>query len=144
MDLVKPAQVYLASYVDALKRGWSPDGTPESAAERLKRIDADPQGFLASESDPHGSGASVRLPNGALIPSPPGVARWIWDGGFCGRIWLRWSGTGVELPPGWLGHIAYEIVPWKRGRGYATRALERMLAEARKSGFAVHRCGSGG
>ena len=74
----------------------------------------------------------MRLPNGALIPSPPGVVRWIWDGEFCGRIWLRWSGTGVELPPGWLGHIAYEIVPWKRGRGYAARALGRMLAEARK------------
>ena len=55
IDLVKPAQVYLASYVDALKRGWSPDGTPESAAERLRRIDGDPQGFLRSSGSRMGA-----------------------------------------------------------------------------------------
>lgn len=135
MDLVKPGLDYLPSYVDALKRGWSPDGTCEGAQERLKRIAGDCEEFLAAELDPHQAGVTVRLPNGSRIPCPPGVARWIWDGEFCGRIWLRWSGTGVELPPYWLGHVAYEVVPWKQGRGYATDALRHMLPEARSLGL---------
>jgi predicted acetyltransferase len=39
------------------------------------------------------------------------------------------------LPPHWLGHIGYAVVPWKRRRGYATRALRDMLADARSEGL---------
>jgi predicted acetyltransferase len=35
------------------------------------------------------------------------------------------------LPAYVLGHIGYAVVPWKRGRGHATRALALMLEEAR-------------
>ena len=31
-----------------------------------------------------------------------------------------------------LGHVGYAVVPWKRGRGYATRALALILDEARR------------
>lgn len=34
-----------------------------------------------------------------------------------------------------LGHIGYAVVPWKRGRGYATQALGLMLGEARREGL---------
>ena len=34
-----------------------------------------------------------------------------------------------------LGHIGYAVVPWKRGRGYATRALALLLPQARKEGL---------
>ena len=77
----------------------------------------------------------VTLPDGSRVSCPPGVARWMWDGEFCGQIWLRWSGSGVELPPQWLGHIAYEVVPWKQRRGYATDALRQLLPEARALGL---------
>lgn len=135
MELVEPAAEYLAGYVDALKRGWSPDGTAEGAQLRLKRIAHDRAAFIAAARDPHRAGVRVTLPDGSQVPCLPGIARWMWDGEFCGHIWLRWSGNGVTLPPHWLGHIAYEVVPWKEGLGYATEALRRMLPMARMLGL---------
>ncbi len=35
-----------------------------------------------------------------------------------------------------LGHIGYSVVPWKRQRGYATRALQLLLPQARGEGLA--------
>jgi predicted acetyltransferase len=39
------------------------------------------------------------------------------------------------LPPHVLGHVGYAVVPWKRGLGYATRALALVLPEARVEGL---------
>ena len=33
------------------------------------------------------------------------------------------------------GHIGYAVVPWKRGRGYATEALRKLLPEAKAEGL---------
>jgi predicted acetyltransferase len=57
----------------------------------------------------------------------PGYRRWLWDGEFCGSI--------GSLPPYCLGHIGYAVVPWKQGRGYATRALHEVLREAKAFGL---------
>ena len=44
MILVRPAREYLARYVAALERRWSPDNSrPEVAGEQLQRIKADPE-----------------------------------------------------------------------------------------------------
>jgi len=59
----------------------------------------------------------------------------MWDGEFCGVIGFRWQPGTTELPPHCLGHIGYSIVPWKRGRGYATRALALLLADIREEGL---------
>jgi predicted acetyltransferase len=59
----------------------------------------------------------------------------MWDGEFCGSIGFRWQPGTSALPPYCLGHIGYAVVPWKRGRGYATRALALLLQEVRGEGL---------
>jgi predicted acetyltransferase len=59
----------------------------------------------------------------------------MWDGEFCGQIGFRWQPGTAELPPYCLGHIGYAVVPWKRGRGYATKALALLLPQTRLEGL---------
>ena len=134
--LVVPAPEYLRGYVEALRRGWSPDNLRvERAQEDLTAIASDPEDFLRSLDDPEGTGAPIRLPDGSIVPRLPGFVRWLWDGEFCGSIGFRWNPGTPELPPACYGHIGYAVVPWKRGRGYATAALAQMLPLARDRGL---------
>ena len=49
MTLVWPSREYLAGYVVALERGWSPNNLrPEAASEELAEIATDADAFLAS------------------------------------------------------------------------------------------------
>jgi predicted acetyltransferase len=136
LRLVWPTREYLPGYVDALKRGWSPDNMRQDAAAReLEWIAADPDGFLARQIDRQAKGEPIMLPDGSTVSRLPGFNRWIWDGEFCGRIGFRWQPGTEALPPYCLGHIGYTIVPWKRRLGYATRALGAILPEARAEGL---------
>jgi predicted acetyltransferase len=137
LRLVWPAVEYLPGYVAALERGWSPDNLRgvEAAAEQLSRIADDPDRFLASLVDRDALGGPFTLPDGTTVPRLPGYWRWMWDGEFCGAIGFRWQPGTESLPPYCLGHIGYSVVPWKRGRGYATRALGGMLAAAAEEGL---------
>jgi predicted acetyltransferase len=132
MELVWPAAEHLPSYRSALERGWSPNTLRvEAGREELAWIDRDPAGFLAFLVDLEGAGPPVVLPDGTRVPRLPGYRRWMWDGEFCGSIGFRRQPGTCELPPHVLGHIGYAVVPWKQGRGHATRALALLLAELR-------------
>jgi len=137
MQLVAPSEERLASYVDALERGWSPNNERGLAAaqEELAMIAADPSAFVSSLDDRQAKGAPIAMPDGSTVPRLPGFRRWMWDGEFAGSIGFRWQHGTPELPPYCLGHIGYSVVPWKQRRGYATAALVGMLDEARQMGM---------
>ena len=136
MDLVWPADAHLASYADALRRGWSADTTrPQHALEELARIDADRRRFVAEQVDREGRLPPVALPDGSIARRIPGYRLWMWDGELAGSIGFRWQPGTTALPPHCLGHIGYTVVPWKRGRGYATRALALLLPIVRGEGL---------
>jgi predicted acetyltransferase len=137
MDLVWPEARYLAGYVHALQQGWSPDNLrPQAALDELARIDENPERFVSEQVDREAKGPAITLPDGSTVPRLPGYHMWLWDGEFCGSVGLRWQLGTTELPPYCLGHVGYSVVPWKRRRGYATRALGLLLPHARAEGLA--------
>jgi predicted acetyltransferase len=137
LELVWPATQYLSEYIHALEHGWSPDNLrPQAASEELARIAQDPVRFLSEQVDREAKGPLVILPDGSTVARLPGYSLWIWDGEFCGAIGFRWQPGTTDLPPYCLGHIGYSVVPWKRQRGYATRALQLLLPQARSEGLA--------
>lgn len=103
--------------------------------EELAAIERDPAAFIASLDDREAKGGPVTLPDGSTARRLPGYRRWMWDGEFCGSVNFRWQPGTAALPAHCLGHIGYAVVPWKRERGYATRALAMMLPEARREGL---------
>jgi predicted acetyltransferase len=136
MQLIWPSLPYLPSYVDALKRGWSPDNLrgDTAAREELARIAENAGAFLASLVDLEPTG-HITLPDGTMVPRLPAYRQWMWDGEFCGSIGFRWQQGSEALPPYCLGHIGYSVVPWKRRLGYATLALRVVLKDARERGL---------
>jgi predicted acetyltransferase len=138
IELVIPGESYLPEYVAALRRGWSADNIrgAEAAKEELVKIEHDPRGFIQTKADDReAKGGPVKMPDGSNVQRLPGFVRWIWDGEFCGSIGFRWQPGAPSLPPHVLGHIGFAIVPWKREKGYATKALSLMLEEARAEGL---------
>ena len=136
MQLIRPTNIHLESYIAALERGWSADNLrPEAAKEELASIRTDAAGFLAGMEDREAKGSPITLPDGTKVKRLPGFRRWLWDGEFCGSINLRWQDGTPELPPHCLGHIGYAVVPWKQRLGYATLALAQILPEAKSIGL---------
>src|SRR5689334_13766137 len=136
MDLVWAKESLLPGYIYALRRGWSPNTVrPEASVEELHAIEVDSEAFLRSLVDREAAGSPIVLPDGTTAARLPGFRKWMWDGEFCGSIGLRWQPGTSELPDYVLGHIGYSVVPWKRRRGYATKALGLILVDAGREGL---------
>lgn len=136
MELRWPSTDELASYVAALERGWSPN-TMDAGAGRVElvAIRTDPATFLSSLVDLDATGPPIELPDGSTAQRLSGYRKWMWDGEFCGSIGFRWQPGTTELPPHVLGHVGYAVVPWKRRRGYASRAVGKILVDATARGM---------
>jgi predicted acetyltransferase len=136
VNLVRPAQQYLESYLDAVDRMTKVDEPFFKMYEReLAEIQQDPERFLFLMDDPEAQRPPVVLPNGTVIPRIPSITRWMWDGEICGSTQLRWLPGTTDLPPYCLGHISYAVFPWKRKRGFASKALELLLPYAVELGM---------
>ncbi|MEK8031139.1 GNAT family N-acetyltransferase [Ideonella sp. DXS29W] len=137
MQILVPTPAHLPAYIAALEQGWTVDTArgEVAAREELARIRADARVFIEQQQDRLALGGPVTLPDGSQVPRIPGFKMWMWDGEFCGVISLRWRPGRTDLPPHCLGHVGYNVVPWKRRRGYATQALAQMLPLARAEGL---------
>jgi predicted acetyltransferase len=135
--LVRPSLAFVASYQDALQRGWSPNNVTaeRTRVEELEKIAKDPQMFVESLVDFEAKGDPIILPDGSQVERLPGYRSWMFDGEFCGSIGFRWVKGTSELPPFCLGHIGYSVVPWKQNLGYATQALALLLLQAKRLGL---------
>ena len=137
LELVVPSLDRLPAYAAALRCGWSPDNVRGETAARaeLAKIETDAQSFVDQQVDREAKGPPIELPDGSTATRLPGFRLWMWDGEFCGAIGFRWQPGTSTLPPHVLGHIGYAVVPWKRGRGYATAALGLVMPHARAEGL---------
>ena len=132
LQLTPPSMALLTAYTAALERGWSPSNLRDLSAVHLAAIRNDPAAFLRDLVDVN---VPEVLPDGRKVQRLPFHLFWLWDSEFCGSTSLRFQRGSDELPPYVSGHIGYAVVPWKRGRGYASRALTLLLPIARAEGL---------
>lgn len=133
LELVTPGMAYLAEYVAALERGWSPDTGRDVRAAQLALARVDGAEFVANMA--RMDGGTLAQPDGTLKERIPGRILWMWDNGFCGTINYRHVLGTEALPPGISGHVGYAVVPWMQRRGHGTRALRMLLPMARADGL---------
>lgn len=138
VELRTPTLELLPHYVDALRRGWTPDHIIGRAAieEQLRAIELDGAGFVARQTNLRPQDDAVTLPDGSRVVRIPGRQYWLFlEREFCGRLGIRWQPGTPALPPHVLGHVGYTVVEWKRRQGIATLAVRQVLPYARAQGL---------
>ena len=136
MELIRLEEKHLPEFLAAIKLVMADADMLHMDVDKLyEEAVSDPERFIREQDDPQGLGADIEMPDGTFVKRLPSIVRHMWDGEICGRIGFRWSPGTTDLPPTCLGHIGYWILPHKRRKGYASKALNLMLDEARKIGL---------
>lgn len=132
LTLGSPSEEYEASFFQAMAE-FAEEGNPQVSAEMsLEQF----PGYVQRLLD---QALGIGLKEGYI----PSKEFWIIDSdGYAGRIILGLTFTPTLERLG--HHVGYAVRPSKRGRGYATRALELLLDEARRLNISklMPECGS--
>jgi predicted acetyltransferase len=118
---------HMASFVDAIREGYSRDSLRPETPHTIAAIAEAPDWFLRQLHDPP---TTIVLPDGTLGPRVPETHLWyIEDDRFLGAVSVRHSLT--PMLEQWGGHIGYAVRPSARGRGHASAMLAGMLEHVR-------------
>ena len=117
----------MASFVEALREGYSRDTLRPETPEAIAQIAKEPAWFLRLLNNPP---AHVVLPDGTLGPRVVETQLWYVEGAeFLGSVSVRHSLT--PMLEQWGGHIGYAVRPSEWGRGHASAMLAGMLDHVR-------------
>src|SRR5258708_4578492 len=118
---------HMASFVEALREGYSRDTLRADTPETIAAIAKAPEWFLRQLHDPP---TTIVLPDGTTGPRVPETHLWYAKGDeFLGAISVRHSLTPMlDL---WGGHIGYAVRPSAWGQGHASAMLAGMLGHVR-------------
>ena len=126
-SLVRPAMAHVASFVDALREGYSRDTLREETPASIVQVADSPAWFLGQINEPP---VTIVLPDGSLGKRVPETALWYVDRDeFLGSVHLRHHLN--EVLEQWGGHVGYAVRPSAQGRGHASAMLAGMLDYAR-------------
>ena len=125
--LVRPAMAHMASFMEALREGYSRDSLRPETPETIAQIASSPAWFVGQLIDPP---TTVVLPDGSLGERVPETILWWVEGDdFLGAVSVRHRLNAVLER--WGGHVGYAVRPSARGRGHATQMLAGMLQHVR-------------
>jgi len=129
-QLVRPAIAHMASFIEAMREGYSRDTLVPETPETIAAIAEDPAWFLGLQLAPP---TTLVLPDGTTGQRVPETILWYAQGDeFLGSVHLRHYLN--DALAAWGGHIGYAVRPSAQGRGYATTMLAGMLDHCRGRG----------
>lgn len=125
--LVRPAMAQMASFIEALREGYSRDTLRPETPESIAQVAAEPDWFIRQINNPP---LSVILPDGSTGERVPETVLWYVEGEtFLGSIQVRHRLN--EHLARWGGHIGYAVRPSARRQGHASAMLAGMLGHCR-------------
>jgi predicted acetyltransferase len=117
--LVRPDGRYMASFIEALKEGYSRDTLRPETPQGIALVEADPDGFVKSQLEPP---RTVILPDGSTGQAvPQSVLWWVEGDRFLASFHVRHALNDTLSQVG--GHVGYAVRPTARGQGHASAML---------------------